>query len=270
MENDLRRAVSNNELEVYYQPIVLLGTRMCVGFESLARWNRNGTMVSPGVFIPMAEELGLIDALGNWILRQACQTFAGWKRRFPDAGLDYVTINASVRQLSDPGFAVEVEKAIRTCRLSPSSVRIEITETALMDSPRQAVDLLTRLRESGVMIYLDDFGTGYSSLSHLHRLPVDVLKIDQSFVSSMFVPDRPAVVESILALARTMKTGVVAEGIEDDRQAEELWRLGCTHAQGYLFSKPVPMQAAEQVIAAGRPLGPNPMHQRLAESTIAR
>jgi diguanylate cyclase (GGDEF)-like protein/PAS domain S-box-containing protein len=255
MENDLRRAVSENDFELHYQPIVLLGTRMCVGFESLVRWRRNGEMVSPGVFIPIAEELGLMDELGTWILHQACRTFADWRQRFPHAGLDYITVNASGRQLTHRSFVVEVEKAVRTSRLPPSAVRIEITETALMDNPTHAVEVLTQLREFGVKIYLDDFGTGYSSLSHLHRLPVDALKIDQSFVKSMLVPDRPAIVESILALARTMKTSVVAEGIEDERQAEELLRFGCTHAQGYLFSRPLPVRAAEALIAAGQPLG---------------
>jgi len=270
MENDLRRAISQNDFEVHYQPIVLLGTRMCVGFESLVRWRRDGQMVSPVVFIPMAEELGLIDELGTWIMHQACRTFADWQRRFPDAGLEYITINASGRQLTHRSFVVEVEKAVRTSGLAPSAVRIEITETALMDNPGQAVDVLTQLREFGVKIYLDDFGTGYSSLSHLHRLPVDALKIDRSFVNSMLVPDRPAIVESILALARTMKTSVVAEGIEDGRQAEELLRFGCTHAQGYLFSKPLPEQAAEAVIAAGQPLGPAAHLPRTEPASVAQ
>jgi EAL domain-containing protein (putative c-di-GMP-specific phosphodiesterase class I) len=125
-----------------------------------------------------------------------------------------------------------------------------------MDSPTEAAKLLRELREFGVKIYLDDFGCGYSSLSHLHKLPVDVLKIDRSFVKSLLSPDGPAMVESILALARTLKTGVVAEGIEDDLQARELERLGCTHAQGYLFARPLSTQAVEELLVANRPLGP--------------
>jgi diguanylate cyclase (GGDEF)-like protein/PAS domain S-box-containing protein len=259
-ESDLRRAVSANDFEVHYQPIVLLDTRMCVGFESLVRWKRNDKMVSPALFIPIAEELGLIETLGTWILHQACHTFADWQRRFPDSGLEYITVNASGRQLTQPTFVFEVEQAMSKSGLKPSTLRIEITETALMDNPRHAVDVLTRLREMGVKIYLDDFGTGYSSLSHLHKLPVDVLKIDQSFVKSMLQPDRPAMVESILALAHTMKTGVVAEGIEDDRTADELTRLGCTHAQGYLFSRPLAASVAEALIAANGPLPTAPAH----------
>ena len=138
----------------------------------------------------------------------------------------------------------------------PRDIRLEITETALMDSPNVAAELLRELRDFGVKIYLDDFGTGYSSLSHLHKLPVDALKIDRSFVRSLLMPDRPAIVESILALARTLNTSVVAEGIEDDVQAHELERLGCTHAQGYLFSRPLSMRAVEELLTANKPLGP--------------
>ena len=149
-----------------------------------------------------------------------------------------------------------VEQAVHDAGLKPCDLRLEITETALMDSPNEAAKLLRELREFGVKIYLDDFGCGYSSLSHLHKLPVDALKIDRSFVKSLLLPDRPAIVESILALARTLKTSVVAEGIEDDVQARELERLGCTHAQGYLFSRPLSTQAVEDLLAANRPLGP--------------
>jgi EAL domain-containing protein (putative c-di-GMP-specific phosphodiesterase class I) len=149
-----------------------------------------------------------------------------------------------------------VQQAVRETGLRPADLRVEITETALMDSPGEAAIVLRELRDFGVKVYLDDFGTGYSSLSHLHKLPVDALKIDRSFVNSLLLPGRPAIVESILALARTLKTSVVAEGIESEVQARELERLGCTHAQGFLFSRPLSMQAAEALIRAGRPLGP--------------
>jgi diguanylate cyclase (GGDEF)-like protein/PAS domain S-box-containing protein len=255
-ENDLRHAVTNNDFEVHYQPIVALATGMCVGFESLIRWTRNGKPVSPVKFIPLAEELGLIEPLGTWVLRQACSTFADWKRRFPDGGLDYITVNVSSRQLMQQGFLWIVEQAVHNAGLKPSDLRLEITETALMDNPNEAAKLLRELREFGAKIYLDDFGCGYSSLSHLAKLPVDALKIDRSFVTSLLLPDRPAIVESILALARTLKTGVVAEGIEEDDQARELERLGCTHAQGYLFSRPLSTRAVEELLEANHPLGP--------------
>jgi diguanylate cyclase (GGDEF)-like protein/PAS domain S-box-containing protein len=256
LENDLRHAVKHNDFEVVYQPIVSLASGMCVGFESLVRWTRNGKAVSPVTFIPIAEELGLMEPLGTWIIQQACSMFGDWRRRFPAAGLDFVTVNVSSRQLPQQNFMWIVERALQQAGLKPCDLRLEITETALMDSPHVAAKLLRELRDFGVKIYLDDFGTGYSSLSHLHKLPVDALKIDRSFVKSLLLPDRPAIVESILALARTLNTSVVAEGIEDDVQARELERLGCTHAQGFLFSRPLSTQAVGKLLAANRPLGP--------------
>jgi EAL domain-containing protein (putative c-di-GMP-specific phosphodiesterase class I) len=212
----------------------------------------------------MAEELGLIEPVGTWVLQQACETFAAWQRRYPDSGLDYITVNVSSRQLTQQNFIRIVEQAVEKSGLKPCDLRLEITETALMDSPATAAEVLRQLRAFGAKIYLDDFGTGYSSLSHLHKLPVDALKIDRSFVSSLASAGRPAIVESILALARTMQTSVVAEGIETDVQAKELERLGCTHAQGYLFSRPIPAHAAEALIAARQPLGPKRVQEKPA------
>ena len=256
LENDLRRAIVQHDLVVHYQPIVSLASRRCVGFESLVRWTRKGKAVPPCTFIPMAEEIGLIEPLGTWVLQQACAAFADWQRRFPRSGLEYISVNVSGRQLMQQNLLQVVEESVRNARMRPCDLRLEITETALMDSPGDAARVLGELREFGVKIYLDDFGTGFSSLSHLHKLPVDALKIDRSFVNSLLLPERPAIVESILALARTLKTGVVAEGIEDDTQASELERLGCTHAQGFLFSRPLPAEAVEDLLEANRPLGP--------------
>jgi len=256
LENDLRRAIATNAFEVHYQPIVLLNSGMCVGFESLVRWTRNGEPISPVTFVPMAEELGLIDQLGTWVLKEACRTFANWKRQYPASGLDYITVNVSSRQLVQQNFARLIKNTVVETGLQPGDLRVEITETALLDNPGEAAGVLRELRDFGVKVYLDDFGTGYSSLSHLHKLPVDALKIDRSFVNSLLIPGRPAIVESILALARTLNTSVVAEGIESDVQARELARLGCTHAQGYLFSRPLSSERAEQVVMENRPLGP--------------
>jgi diguanylate cyclase (GGDEF)-like protein/PAS domain S-box-containing protein len=256
LENDLRRAITGNDFEVHYQPIVALVSGMCVGFESLIRWTRDDDAVSPATFIPIAEELGLIEPVGTWVLQEACQTFAEWQRRFPAAGLECITVNVSSRQLLQQRFSRLVQQAVHKAGLKPADLRLEITETALMDSPGEAAEILRELRSFGVKVYLDDFGTGYSSLSHLHNLPVDALKIDRSFVRSIQLPGRPAIVESILALARTLKTSVVAEGVENEIQARELERLGCTHAQGFLFSRPLSAQSAEQLIAANLPLGP--------------
>jgi diguanylate cyclase (GGDEF)-like protein len=265
LENDLRHAVSSQDFEVHYQPIVLLSTGMCVGFESLIRWTRNGKPVSPVTFIPIAEELGLIEPLGTWVLQQACKTFAQWQRRYPAGGLDYITVNVSSRQLMQQNFLRIVEQAVEKTGLKPRDLRLEITETALMDSPSTAAEVLTQLRDFGAKVYLDDFGTGYSSLSHLHKLPVDALKIDRSFVKSLAQSDRSSIVESILALARTMNTSVVAEGIETDGQARELERLGCTHAQGYLFSRPLSAAAAEELIVANQPLGPKRVQPEISD-----
>jgi len=256
LESDLRRAVQNNDFELHYQPIVSLASGMCVGFESLIRWTRNGEPVSPVTFIPIAEELGLIEPIGTWALREACHTFADWRRRYADVELECITVNVSSRQLMQQNFLMLVEQAVHEAQLQPCELRLEITETALMDNPTAAARLLQELREFGVKIYLDDFGTGYSSLSHLHKLPVDALKIDRSFVKSLLLPERPAIVESILALGRTMNTSVVAEGIESEVQWRELERLGCTRAQGFLFSRPVSAAAAEKILAAHKPLGP--------------
>jgi diguanylate cyclase (GGDEF)-like protein/PAS domain S-box-containing protein len=269
LENDLRRAVAANDFEVHYQPIVSLTSGMCIGFESLVRWKRNGEPVSPVTFVPIAEELGLIGSLGTWVLQEACRTFADWQRRFPTAGLDCITVNVSSRQLVQQNFLRVVQQTLRQTGLTPASMRVEITETALLDSPGEAAVVLTALRDFGVKVYLDDFGTGYSSLSHLHKLPVDALKIDRSFVASLLLPGRPAIVESILALARTLKTSVVAEGIETETQARELERLGCTHAQGFLFSRPLSQQAAEDLIVAHRPLGPKGAAANAAVATLA-
>jgi diguanylate cyclase (GGDEF)-like protein/PAS domain S-box-containing protein len=270
LENDLRRAIDQQDLVVHYQPIVSLASRRCVGFESLVRWTRNGKPVPPSTFIPIAEEIGLIEPLGTWVLQEACAAFADWQRRYPRSGLEYVTVNVSGRQLMQQNLLLVVEEAVGSAGMRPSDLRLEITETALMDNPGDAGSVLGELREFGVKIYLDDFGTGFSSLSHLHKLPVDALKIDRSFVTSLLLPDRPAIVESILALARTLKTGVVAEGIEDDVQASELERLGCTHAQGFLFARPLPADAVEDLLSANRPLGPAVADREVQEAAGVR
>lgn len=276
LENALRRAVANQEIEVHFQPIVSLSSRHCVGFESLVRWSRDGKPVSPSLFIPVAEELGLIETIGTRVLQEACQRFAQWRTRYPESRLEYITVNVSPRQLMQPTFPRLVEQAVRESGLRPEDVRLEITETALMDAPQNVAALLGELRRFGAKVYLDDFGTGYSSLSHLHRLPVDALKIDRSFVMSLLLSDRPAIVESILALAKTLNTGVVAEGVESHSQALELLRLGCQYAQGFYFSRPIPASAVDALLAANQPLGDRPpappmrIHEGLQPVAAAR
>jgi diguanylate cyclase (GGDEF)-like protein/PAS domain S-box-containing protein len=268
LESDLRRAVEANDFEVHYQPIVLLASGVCVGFESLVRWTRNGEKISPAVFIPIAEELGLIEPIGTWVLQEACRTFSEWQRRFPATRLEFISVNASSRQLTQPNYPYIVEQAIQAAHLDPADLRIEVTETALMDAPNIAARVLSELRDLGVKIYLDDFGTGCSSLSHLHTLPVDALKVDRSFVTSLLLPERPPIVESILALARTLKTSVVAEGIEYELQARELERLGCTHAQGFLFSRPLSSAAVEEMLRTNLPLGPKRERDSISDARV--
>jgi EAL domain-containing protein (putative c-di-GMP-specific phosphodiesterase class I) len=212
-------------------------------------------MVPPADFIPIAEDLGLIDQLGAWVLRESCAQFVEWQCRYPDAGLDYITVNVSARQLRQQGFVRLVEQTAEDTGIRPEALRLEITETALMGNPRDVANVLHGLREFGVKIYLDDFGTGYSSLSHLHKLPVDALKIDRSFVRSLLLADGPSIVESIMALARTLNTGVVAEGVESEPEARELERLGCRYAQGFFFSRPLPAGSIGQLLSANKPLG---------------
>lgn len=267
IETDLRHAVQSSGFEVHYQPIVLLSSRMCTGFEALVRWKRHGRPVSPADFIPMAEELGLIESLGTWVLRQSCCQLAEWQKRYPDSGIEYVSVNVSTRQLMQQGFAYLVEQTVAQAGIEPADLRLEITETALMDAPQAAAKVLAELRTFGVKIYLDDFGTGYSSLSHLHKLPVDALKIDRSFVHGILLDDRPAIVESILALARTLETSVIAEGVEHETQARELERLGCGHAQGFYFSRPLPHTAVEDLLVAAKPLGSYPYVARAAAAS---
>jgi EAL domain-containing protein (putative c-di-GMP-specific phosphodiesterase class I) len=239
---------------VHYQPIVALRSRQCTGFEALLRWKRNGMTVSPATFVPLAEELGLIEPLGQWVLEEACRRFAGWREQFPDSSLECVTVNVSARQIRQQGFVDVVRAAVDAADVKPSEVCLEITETALMDQPALAAEVLGDLRAYGVKIYLDDFGTGYSSLSHLHNLPVDALKIDRLFVRSLMDSDRPAIVESILGLARTLHTTVIAEGVEAEEQARELRRLGCKKAQGFFFSPPLSTAAVHDLLLQAQPL----------------
>jgi len=252
-EHDLRGAIERSEFALHYQPIVSLSSGQCTGFEALLRWNRGGHPVAPSEFIPVAEETGIIEPLGTWVLQEACRQAAVWRRQFPGGAFDGITVNVSARQLARPDFLQVVQGALEAATLDPGDLRLEITETVLMDDPERAEVVLRDLRQLGVKIYLDDFGTGYSSLSYLHRFPVDTLKIDRSFVASLKEGgERPAIIESIVTLARTLGTHVIAEGVETEQQVHELTRLGCTEAQGYFFGRPLPARIAESLLAGRR------------------
>lgn len=244
-EIDLRRSVERGELTLHYQPIVSLDDGAWTGFEALLRWNRGGDLVPPTTFIPVAEETGIIESLGSWVLNEACRQFGEWSRKYPQRLPRSLTVNVSAKQLMQPEFSRIVERALSDAQMPRSALRLEVTETSLINRPEIIATVLGELRDLGVSIYLDDFGTGFSSLSHLHRLPVDALKIDQSFVNTLMRDDRPAIVESILALAKTLNTTVIAEGVETYGQLGELKRLGCGMAQGFLFSPPLCAADAE-------------------------
>jgi diguanylate cyclase (GGDEF)-like protein len=252
LEQELRAALETGGLAVHYQPQVDLLTGRVAGVEALARWThpRLGA-VSPAEFIAVAEETGLIGPLGSFVLGETCREVAAWRRH----GLHVAaTVNVSAHQLSDPGFADSVARDLEAAGLEPSSICLELTESALMgagEEPRQA---LAELKELGVYVAIDDFGTGFSSLAALKRLPVEVVKVDRSFVDGLGTdPEDSAIVASVLSLAHAMGLHVIAEGVETPLQASELLALGCTVAQGFLWSPAVP--AGEVVRVAGELAG---------------
>ncbi|HET7704473.1 MAG TPA: EAL domain-containing protein, partial [Thermoanaerobaculia bacterium] len=237
LENDLRRALDRNELRLFYQPIVRLKTREIVGLEALVRWQHPSRgLIPPGEFIGMAEETGLIVGLGQWVIREACSTASRWAPR-------YVSVNISSRHFAQSDLFEDVQQALATCKLSPKSMHIEVTESVIMQHPEAALTVIKRLKELGCLISLDDFGTGYSSLSYLHRFPIDMLKVDASFVrTAPTEPKNVEIIRSIIALGRGLEIEVIAEGVETEAQEELLIALGCEYAQGYLFARPAPVE----------------------------
>ncbi|HVH98818.1 MAG TPA: EAL domain-containing protein [Enhygromyxa sp.] len=250
-QTQLREAIVRQQFEVYYQPIVALGSCRLTGFEALVRWNHpKRGVIGPVEFIALAEETGLIVPIGQFVLREACSQMAAWHRRFADADDVTISINLSGHQLNSPTLVTDIEQVLDDTGLRPSAVKLELTESTLIDDPSTATRILGRLRDRGIKLYIDDFGTGYSSLSYLHRFAIDGLKIDKSFVDMVGREDRKAaIVPSIVGLAHNLGMGVVAEGVETREQARELTLLDCAEAQGYLYSRPVPKdQAAELIV----------------------
>lgn len=246
-ESDLRRAVDNDQLEVHYQPEYMLETGEIVGTEALVRWRHPaGGLVDAGSFIGLAEETGLVVNLGRWVLGQATVQGAAWRA----AGHDIMTrVNLSARQLRGAVVA-EVEEALERAGLPPERLCLELTETAIMDDVQESARILARFRDLGVQVAIDDFGTGFSSLAYLKRFPVDILKVDRTFVDGVGVdPDDTAIVRSIIGLARTLRLDVVAEGIEDAAQAGELVRLGCTRGQGFHLARPAPAAEVSSLLS---------------------
>lgn len=246
LETELRTAIEERQLMLHYQPQVSIHRQRTTGFEALVRWQhpRLG-IVSPAEFIPVAEETDLIVPLGRWVLGEACRQMADWQRRFPFDPALTIAVNVSFRQLTRAGFVEEIERLLAETRLCPGTLKLEMTESAVMESPRATIDILRRLKELNVGLEIDDFGTGYSALSYLNSLPFDTVKIDRSFVSELGVShESRAIVKTIIDLARSMNMDVVAEGVETATQLEILTSLGCGRAQGYYFSTPVTASAA--------------------------
>lgn len=242
LESDLAAALENGVLEVHYQPQVTAHDSTVVGFEALARWpDRSRGLVSPLEFIPAAEECGLIEQLGNFVMLTACTQLAAWRGAGFVSKNCRMAINISVMQLHSGLLVPVVRKCLEETGLSPSDIELELTESVVMDDAAVALDQLASLAELGVKIAIDDFGTGYSSLSYLQRLPIDTLKIDRTFISGIGDhPNSDVIVRSILALAASLGLGVVAEGVETAKQAAFLRDHGCEVLQGYLFGKPAP------------------------------
>ena len=247
LETDLRKALEEDELRSVYQPIVSLETGRTVGFESLIRWlHRERGMISPGDFIPAAEDTGLVVPMGWWMVQTACGHLAEWTRMFPDTPVT-MNVNLSVRQLRQPRLTERILEILEMEGLPPHRLKLEVTESMLMDDPEVQVAALQRLREAGIGVVIDDFGTGYSSLGYLQRFEFDVLKIDRSFLPIQEGDEGWNIVRMILRLARDHQgAGVVAEGVEYEHQAVRLRELECPWGQGFWFAKPLAFEAATE------------------------
>jgi diguanylate cyclase (GGDEF)-like protein/PAS domain S-box-containing protein len=250
LETSLRRAVERQEFCVYYQPILDIADGTVAGFEALVRWqNPTKGIVSPAVFIPLAEETGLIVEIGRQVLRESCRQFMSWRESNEAARRMFLSVNLSVRQFTLPDIVDQIRTVLFDTGMPGERLKLEITESVILDSSSAASDKLNALRDLGVQLSIDDFGTGYSSLSYLHQFPFDNLKIDRSFVSRMAdAPERAAIVRTIVHLAKSLSMDAIAEGIETQAQLLGLRAMGCRYGQGFLFSKPVPAPEAEALL----------------------
>jgi diguanylate cyclase (GGDEF)-like protein len=259
IESDLRRALERDEITILYQPIVRLDDRAVAGFEALARWNhpKLGRM-SPIEFIAIAEETGLIVELGLFVLDRTARQLSTWQRTLRQRDPLFASVNVSSRQLLRHDLIQDLRTVLSRSPLTRGSLKLELTESVVMENPEHAAQMLHRIRELGAGLALDDFGTGYSSLSYLQRFPFDTIKIDQSFVRTTAKGTRPVILRSIITLAHDLGMDVVAEGAETDSDAVELFQLGCEYAQGFVFGEPM---SAERARALLEPDAPGHRHQ---------
>jgi EAL domain-containing protein (putative c-di-GMP-specific phosphodiesterase class I) len=254
LESDLRTAVENGQFTLRYQPIVDIETSELKEVEVLLRWQHpTRGMVSPVTFIPIAEETGLICPIGLWVLREACAQLSLWRRGFKHYRDLGISVNVSARQFYSVDFVKKVEETLNEFGIEPNRVKLEVTETAMLSDLDRVTVVFDQLRAMGVRIAIDDFGTGYSSMAYLSRLPVDTLKIDRSFVSTLGGDARiDGVVRAMIAMARTLGLDVTSEGIETDEQLTVLRSLGCDSGQEYLFARPLTALGVAQYLSAPR------------------
>jgi EAL domain-containing protein (putative c-di-GMP-specific phosphodiesterase class I) len=252
---DLQRALVPGEFVLHYQPIVDLATGELRGVEALTRWlHPTRGLIMPAGFIPVAEETGMIVPLGVWVLGEACRQARDWIDRYPEASGLFMSVNLSTRQLLEHDLVPRVAQIVEESSLDPATLVLEITEGSLMQDVGQAATKLRSLKEFGARLALDDFGTGSSSLGHLRQFPIDVLKIDKSFVDGLGeASDASALIRAIIELARSLRLDVVAEGIETGEQLAELRNAGCGSGQGYLFAKPLVREDLEEILRTGVP-----------------
>jgi diguanylate cyclase (GGDEF)-like protein len=252
LENDLRKAIERGQFVLHYQPIVSLSNGVPIGFEALVRWKHpERGLVSPLEFIPLAEEIGMIIPVGYWVLGEACRQLAEWRKTHPEFADLSMSVNLSRKQLAAPELSACITRIMQEQGIRPSDVKLEITESALMDNPEDAVRVLHQIRKANIELHMDDFGTGYSSLSCIHRFPIGGLKIDRAFVSNMVErQDYALVIDAIISLTQKLKLRLVAEGVETAEQVVLLQAMGCTLAQGYYFAKPLAPTAVEEFVLA--------------------
>jgi diguanylate cyclase (GGDEF)-like protein len=250
LENDLRRAIERQEFEIYFQPIVCLESSKVSGFEALIRWQHpTRGLLDPVDFIEVAEETGAIIPIGYWILSEACRQLHLWQVKYGATSLT-MSVNLSTKQFSQRNLLEQISSILQSTGLNPCSLKLEITETAIMENAASAAEMLLQLRDLGIEIYMDDFGTGYSSLSSLHHFPVDLLKIDQSFINGLETGgEKSKIVQTIMTLTQNLGINAIAEGVETAEQISILRMLQCKFGQGYFFSKPLDKTAAETMIA---------------------